>query len=119
MGITLFTGIVICKMLSMSPHKNLMPLQCLTPSRLLHSILSWTPYRRYSANIFEGYKFRGFRCFPAKHENYFHKNKQMPIVMWLNYYACKVAIHKIYFSQNRNFNKTTKFIAHEIICTVQ
>ena len=30
---------------------------------------------------FKGYKFRGFRCFPAKRENYFHENERMPIVM--------------------------------------
>ena len=36
---------------------------------------------------FEGYKFRRFRCFPTKHENYFRENEQMPIVTWLNY-AC-------------------------------
>ena len=29
---------------------------------------------------FEGYKFRGFRCFPAKHENYFRENERTPIV---------------------------------------
>ena len=39
-----------------------------------------TVQRKY----FEGYKFRRFRCFPAKHENYFRKNEWMPIVTWLN-----------------------------------
>ena len=38
---------------------------------------------------FEGYKFCGFQCFPAKRENYFHKNERTPIVTWLNY-ACNL-----------------------------
>ena len=42
-----------------------------------------TVQRKY----FEGYKFRRFHCFPAKRKNYFCKNEQTPIVMWLNY-AC-------------------------------
>ena len=43
--------------------------------------------------------------FPFKLKNYFYKNEWMAIVTWLNY-ACDL--------QNQNFNKSTKFIAHEI-----
>ena len=63
-----------------------------------------------TAQIFEGYKFYGFRCFPAKCKNYFCENEWMPIVTWLNY-ACK---SQNLFSMKSKFWQIHKIIAHKI-----
>ena len=37
-------------------------------------------YSTVQRKYFEGYKFRGFRCFPAMSKNYFRENERMPIM---------------------------------------
>ena len=64
---------------------------------------------------FEGYKFRGFCCFPAKHENYFRENEQTPIVLWLNY-ACNL---QNLFSVKSKFWQICEIYSPQNICAVQ
>ena len=60
----------------------------------------------YSTKIFEGCKFCGFHCFPSKCEDYYCENEQMASHMVVNLQNL--------FSVKSNFNKSAKFIAHEI-----
>ena len=66
-------------------------------------------------NYFEGYKFCGFRCFPAKCKNYFRENEWTPIVTWLNY-ACNTWD---LFSVKSKFWQICKIYSPQNICAVR
>ena len=59
--------------------------------------------------IFKGYKFRGFTV-SLQNTKIISTKMNRQLVTWLNY-ACNP---RILLSTNQNFNKSAKFIAHEI-----
>ena len=72
-------------------------------------------YLYCTAQIFWGYKFRWFCCFPAKRKNNFCKNEWTPIITWLNY-ACNLWN---LFSVKSKFWQICKIYSPRNICAVQ
>ena len=64
---------------------------------------------------FEGYKFHGFHCSPAKHKNYFRENEWTPTVTWLNY-ACNL---RNLFTAKSKFLQICEIYSPQNICAVQ